>query len=89
VTLDDGTVVSEERLVADAHPNGRRPWRWADYLGKLEQLTDGRLPREARERLVDLAGRIGHLSPDEVRQHNPTLPAGSVAPNRPDGHGIF
>ena len=89
VTLDDGTVVSEERLVADAHPNGRRPWRWPDYLGKLEQLTDGRLPRSARERLVDLAGRLGRLSPDEVRQLNPPLPAGTVLPDRPDGRGIF
>ena len=82
-------VVSEERLVADAHPNGRRPWRWPDYLEKLEQLTGGRLPRHARERLVDLAERLGQLSPDEVRQLNPALPAGTVLPDRPDGRGIF
>jgi 2-methylcitrate dehydratase PrpD len=44
VELDDGTVATEERLVADAHPNGRRPWRWPDYLEKLEQLAGGRLP---------------------------------------------
>jgi len=89
VTLDDGTVVSEERLVADAHPNGRRPWRWPDYLGKLEELTGGRLDRDARERFVDLAARLARLSADEVRQLNPTLPAGTVLPDRPDGHGIF
>jgi 2-methylcitrate dehydratase len=89
VTLDDGTVVSEERLVADAHPNGRRPWRWPDYLGKLEELTGGRLPRNARERLTDLARRLGRLSADEVRELNPPLPGGTVLPDRPDGRGIF
>ena len=89
VTLDDGTVVSEERPVADAHPNGRRPWRWPDYVAKLAQLTDGRLPRRARERFVDLAARLGRLSADEVRELNPALPAGAVRPDRPDGRGIF
>ena len=89
VTLDDGTVVIEERVVADAHPNGRRPWRWPNYLEKLAQLTDGRLPRDARERLVELAGRLWRLSPDEVRQLNPALPAGTVPGDRPDERGIF
>jgi 2-methylcitrate dehydratase len=89
VTLDDGTVVSAERPVADAHPNGRRPWRWPDYVGKLEQLADGRLSRDARERFVDLAARLGRLSPDEVRELNPALPPGAVSPDRADGRGIF
>jgi 2-methylcitrate dehydratase len=89
VTLDDGTVTSEERLVADAHPNGRRPWRWPDYAEKLERLTEGRLTRDARERLLDLAGRLGRLAPEEVRELNPALPAGAGPGDRPDGRGIF
>jgi 2-methylcitrate dehydratase len=89
VTLDDGTVVTEERLVADAHPNGRRPWRWPDYLEKLARLTDGRLPRDARERFVELTGRLGRLSSEEVRQLNPPLPPGTVLGDRPDERGIF
>jgi 2-methylcitrate dehydratase len=89
VTLDDGTVVSAERPVADAHPNGRRPWRWPDYLGKLERLADGRLSRDARERFVDLAARLGRLTPDEVRELNPALPPGIVVADRADARGIF
>src|SRR5262245_42752928 len=53
VRFDDGRVVVEERLVADAHPNGRRPWRWPDYVRKLEQLGAGRLPADERERFLD------------------------------------
>ena len=88
VSLDDGTVVTEERLVADAHPNGRQPWRWPDYLDKLERLAGGRLPRTGRERFVDLAARLGRLSPEEVRELNPSLPEGAVATDRPE-RGIF
>ncbi|MET0849884.1 MAG: MmgE/PrpD family protein [Candidatus Rokuibacteriota bacterium] len=88
VELDDGTVATEERLVADAHPNGRRPWRWPDYLEKLEQLAGGRLPRDARERFVDRAARLGRLSAEEVRQLNPALPPGAVAAER-HRPGIF
>jgi 2-methylcitrate dehydratase len=89
VTLDDGTVVSEERLVADAHPNGRRPWRWPDYAAKLGSLTAGRLSASAREEFLDLARRLGRLTPGEVRRLNPPLPAGTVVPDCPDGRGIF
>jgi 2-methylcitrate dehydratase len=88
VELDDGTVATEERLVADAHPNGRRPWRWPDYVEKLEQLAGGRLPRDARERFVDLAARLGRLSAEEVRQLNPALPPGAIAAER-HRPGIF
>ncbi len=88
VSLDDGTVVTGERLVADAHPNGRRPWRWPDYIDKLERLAGGRLPPTARERFVDLAARLGRLSAEEVRDLNPPLPEGAVAADRPD-RGIF
>jgi 2-methylcitrate dehydratase len=86
VTLDDGRVVSEERLVADAHPNGRRPWRWPDYVGKLETLTDGRLPAHLREEFLDRARRLGELTPAGVRQLNPALPPG-VLPSEPAGTG--
>jgi 2-methylcitrate dehydratase len=89
VHLDDGTLVSEERLVADAHPNSRRPWHWPDYVGKLERLTAGLLPPAERQRFVDLAARLERLRPDEVLRLNPTLPPGSVFPDRADGRGIF
>ena len=87
--FEDGRTVVEERLVADAHPNGRRPWRWPDYALKLEQLTAERLPADERARFLDLASGLGRLSPDEVRRMNPVLPPGSVAPAPADVGGIF
>lgn len=89
IAFEDGTVVCEERLVADAHPAGRRPWRWPDYLAKLEALGGDRLAADERSRFADLAARLGHLSAAEVRRLNPALPPGALGPQEPDGRGIF
>jgi 2-methylcitrate dehydratase len=89
VRLEDGRILAGERAVADAHPHGRRPWRWPDYARKLAALTDGRLAAGAREEFLDLARRLGALAPDEIRQLNPALPTGTVRPESPDGAGIF
>ena len=89
IELDDGRIVSEERLVADAHPNGRRPWRWPDYVGKLEALAEGRLPAGVREEFLGLARRLAELTPEEVRRLNPALPPGAVRPERSAEGGIF
>jgi 2-methylcitrate dehydratase len=89
VELDDGRVVSEERLVADAHPNGRRPWRWPDYVGKLEALTEGRLPASARRQFLDLVEGLAELRPDQVCQLNPALPPGALPPEPAGPGGIF
>jgi 2-methylcitrate dehydratase len=88
IRLDDGRIVAEERLVADAHPNGRRPWRWPDYARKLELLTEGRLAADERARFLALAAGLGRLSPDEVRRLNPVLPPGAIAAAA-GGRGIF
>jgi 2-methylcitrate dehydratase len=89
ITLEDGRVVSDELPVADAHPNGRRPWRWPDYVGKLEALTEGRLPGDEREAFLDRARRLAELGPDEVRRLNPPLPPGALRSDRAVGGGIF
>jgi 2-methylcitrate dehydratase len=89
VRLEDGTVVAEERAVADAHPAGRRPWRWPEYVRKLETLSGGRLALAERIALVERAARLASLDPAEVRRLNPPLPPGAVSPDRPDGRGLF
>ena len=89
VTLRDGTVVAGERLLADAHPNGRAPWTARDYVAKFRRLTEGLVERAEAERFLDLVSRLPALSPAEVRLLNPALPAGRVTPAPADGRGIF
>ena len=39
IRLKDSSIVAGERAVADAHPNGKAPWGWEQYLGKFTTLT--------------------------------------------------
>ena len=89
VRLKDGGTVTGELAVADAHPNGARPWRFDDYAGKFRQLTGPLLPDEEAEAFITLARRLPALGAAELRRLNPALPAGTLAPERADGKGIF
>ena len=40
ITMNDGSVVSDELGIADAHPNGRRPFARPNYIEKFKSLTD-------------------------------------------------
>jgi 2-methylcitrate dehydratase len=87
VHLDDGTVVSGAREVADAHPNGRRPWGPADYEAKLRSLTADVLEEPARRVFLDLAARVGRLTAGEVRALNPAVAEAHLG--RPAPAGLF
>ncbi len=89
VRLKDGETVTGELAVADAHPNGARPWRFDDYAGKFRQLTAPLLPEEDAEAFIALARRLSELGGKELRRLNPALPASTVTPDGADGKGIF
>lgn len=89
ITLNDGTVVADERAVADAHPNGIHPWGWPDYVGKFESLTRDTLDDDARQRFFAAARGHASLKAGELDALVPALAAGTVTPDRPTGQGIF
>jgi 2-methylcitrate dehydratase len=88
IKLADGTARVFEKAVADAHPNGAKPWTWPDYVGKFDALTGALLDRAERGRFIGLARDIGRLSPGDVRLLNPALPEGRLA-QAPSGRGVF
>jgi len=89
VTMEDGSVIADERAVADAHPNGAHPWGWADYLGKFETLTRDTLDAAARERFFAATHGHAELAAGALDALLPALPAGTVVPDKPTGAGIF
>src|SRR5262249_43914578 len=89
VTLADGRTLVAERAVADAHPNGRAPWRWDEYVGKFDGLVGGRIERGARTRFLDAAARLPSLGAGEIAALVPALPVGAATPAAPTGAGIF
>jgi 2-methylcitrate dehydratase len=88
-TLADGRTIEAELAVADAHPNGRRPWHLPEYETKFRTLTDGVIAPEESARFLADARRLTTLTPVEIKRLNPVLPQGTVKPARPTGQGIM
>jgi 2-methylcitrate dehydratase len=89
IRLADGRTVAGEKAVADAHPNGRAPWTWPDYVGKFTTLGGGALGQEERTRFLSLVRRLLEAEPAALLGLTPVLPAGAVVPASPTGQGIF
>jgi 2-methylcitrate dehydratase len=89
VTLKDGRVITGERAVADAHPNGAKPWTWPDYAGKFSTLTRGVLGEAEKEEFLAHAKGFSSLPAGTLDALLPALPAGKVRPDKPTGEGIF
>ncbi len=85
VTLRGGEQVVDQIDVADAHPNGARPFGRDAYLAKFRVLAEPVLGRDECDRFLDLALRLPELSPTEVRSL--TMVATSLSES--DRPGIF
>ncbi|MGH7661657.1 MAG: MmgE/PrpD family protein [Vulcanimicrobiaceae bacterium] len=66
ITLDDGRTLEDELLVADAHPNGERPFARRDYLAKFAALTTDRIDPGESRRFLDVVQRLPALDGDGV-----------------------
>jgi 2-methylcitrate dehydratase len=89
VRLKDGRAIAAEKAAADAHPNGARPWRWADYAEKFETLAGELLDEPDRRAFLAAAQEVATLSPAELDALVPAAPPGEVNPAAPTGEGIF
>ena len=68
VSLKDGREIVDEISVADAHPQGARPFARDNYVGKFRTLATPVLGEAEVERFLGLALRLPELTADEVRQ---------------------
>ena len=79
ITLHDGTVLTDEIAVADAHPLGARPFARENYIAKFRLLAEPVLAPEEIERFLGLAERLPELTAAEVQQLNIVAAAGVLA----------
>ena len=82
-------MITGEKAVADAHPNGRAPWIWPDYLGKFAALAGEAVGQSESDRFLTLVRRLPDVPPDGLLGLTPVLPLGAVTPAAPTGQGIF
>lgn len=87
ITMQDGSVISDELAVANAHSLGATPWTRPDYLRKFRTLTDGILDAAEVERFLQAAEALPQLKAGELGALTIALPAGKLA--RGAARGIF
>ena len=89
IRLADGRVVAGEKAVADAHPNGKAPWTWPDYVGKFTALAGAPVGKAEADRFLAVVRHLPDVPADALVGLTPVLPAGAVVPAAPTGKGIF
>ncbi|GAA4170238.1 MmgE/PrpD family protein [Gryllotalpicola koreensis] len=86
VRFTDGSVIKDEIAVADAHPNGARPFAREDYVRKFRTLAAAALEPEEIDRFLDVAQRLPSLSAEELGELSFTAKYGYLAQTSvPDG----
>ena len=78
ITLNNGTVISDEIVVADAHPRGARPFATAQYINKLNTLGAEAATEAELDRFVQLAMAVNKDSTDLVQELNVVARPGFV-----------
>jgi 2-methylcitrate dehydratase len=66
ITMTDGSRIVEEIAVADAHPQGARPFGRDDYADKFRTLAADALEASEIERFLDVAQRLPELTAEEL-----------------------
>ncbi|NKB22533.1 MAG: MmgE/PrpD family protein [Alphaproteobacteria bacterium] len=89
ITMKNGSVITDELAVANAHTNGARPFARENYIHKFRTLTEGLVSIEEQDRFLDLVQRFPELSANEVGQINVVLDDETLESNIRDTKGIF
>ncbi|SDF84351.1 MmgE/PrpD family protein [Rhodobacter capsulatus] len=87
VTLKDGRQIVDELALADAHPDGARPFRRENYVRKFLTLSDGILSSAEQTRFLEAAENLADLPADGLGLLNFTVAADRLGAPRP--RGIF
>ena len=89
IFMSDGTCITDELTVANAHSAGARPFSRDDYVRKFKILTKGVLEPTEGQRFLDLVQRLPDLSQDEVGAINIEVSHSELVCNVADRRGIF
>ncbi len=85
VTLEDGRVIEEELALADAHPDGARPFVRENYKQKFLSLSEGIVVPEEQRRFLDAAEALAELEPGDLGALNVAVAPERLGAARPTG----
>jgi len=68
--MKNGSKIVEEISVADAHPNGKNPFKRKDYIKKFKTLTNGIIETSESERFLNDVQNLKNLNKSELQKLN-------------------
>src|SRR6202042_3056936 len=83
IFMRDGAKIEDKMVVANAHPNGAKPFGRADYIRKFETMTDGIITRRESNRFLEAVQDLAKLPAGELHALNVVMPAGSLLVGKP------
>jgi 2-methylcitrate dehydratase len=86
IRFKDGRTLVDELGVANAHPNGAKPFDRADYIRKFRSLTEGVVTTREANRFLEAVQDLAKLPAGELGALNVAVPAGAL---REGKAGIF
>ena len=89
IIFNDGTKMTDEIAVANAHPLGAKPFGRTDYICKFETLTEDLVSTAESKRFLSLVQCLPQLSAEEVCELNVALPQNKLTCSQRDQRGIF
>jgi 2-methylcitrate dehydratase len=89
ILFSDGTRLTDEIAVADAHPLGARPFTRPDYVSKFRTLTQEMLSQKETGRFLGVVERLPELAANEMDGLNIALPPEKLTCATRDRRGIF
>jgi len=88
IKMKDGSMISDEINVADAHPNGRRPFKREQYIQKFKTLTDGIISEKESVRFLKLVENLRILKSNDLKGLGVTVIPG-LKNKKPRKLGVF
>lgn len=89
ITFNNGTKLVDELGVANAHPAGAKPFVRKDYVRKFDELTEGIITKDERNRFISLAEALPDLTAAQIQDLNVQIPFETLTNNKRDTKGIF
>ncbi len=87
IMMRDGTILSDELGVANAHTLGARPFGRNDYIRKFRVLTEGLVSLGEQDRFLNLVQDLRELTPQHVAEINVEMDMATLS--KSENKGIF
>ena len=70
IKMIDGSKIEDQLGIADAHPNGKRPFKREDYIKKFKTLTSNMISDDESDRFLNDAQSLKKINKSELHKLN-------------------